>query len=213
MEKGVLVAVEGIDGSGLTTHSKLLVESLSSMGFRSVYTKEPTYGPVGQLIRKFLALPNPDSRLLALLFAADRVWHYFEDPDLPGGGINGALKQGYIVVTDRYKYSSIAYQGSFTSIDWVWGVNSMVPEASIIVYIDVDVETAIRRITSRAKIEAYETRERLNVIKKNFLRVLEIAEQNGVKIIRIKASEPEERPVESVSREILEKVLSALENS
>ncbi|MEB3759899.1 MAG: dTMP kinase [Desulfurococcales archaeon] len=212
MEKGVLVAVEGIDGSGLTTHARLLVESLSSQGFRSVYTKEPTYGPVGQLIRKFLSLPNPDNRLLALLFAADRVWHYFEDPDLPGGGIGGALEQGYIVVTDRYKYSSIAYQGSFTSIDWVWSINSVVPEAFIIVYIDVDVDTAIKRITSRAKIEAYETRERLSIIKETFQRVLEIAKQNGVKIIHIKASEPEERTIESVSREILEKILSALEN-
>ncbi len=212
MEKGVLVAVEGIDGSGLTTHARLLVESLSSQGFRSVYTKEPTYGPVGQLIRKFLSLPNPDNRLLALLFAADRVWHYFEDPNLPGGGIGGALEQGYIVVTDRYKYSSIAYQGSFTSIDWVWSINSVVPEAFIIVYIDVDVDTAIKRITSRAKIEAYETRERLSIIKETFQRVLEIAKQNGVKIIHIKASEPEERTIESVSREILEKILSALEN-
>ena len=98
--QGVLIALEGIDGSGLTTHSKLLVEALNELGYRAVYTKEPTHGPIGQVIREMLK-SRPDPRVLALLFAADRIWHLVEDPSLPGNGVLGALRQGYIVVTDR----------------------------------------------------------------------------------------------------------------
>ncbi len=209
--KGLLIAFEGIDGSGLTTHSKLLVRRLQESNYPSIYTKEPTTGPIGALIREFLKENDPENSLLALLFAADRVWHYYNDPSLPGRGIHGAISNGYIVVTDRYKYSSIAYQGAFTDIDWVWSINSHVPEASIIIYLDVDIDIALSRVSSRDKRETYETSERLLKIKNNFEKVLRKAEEKGTIVLRIRGSiEGRARDLEDVAEEIYDRVLDTL---
>lgn len=148
-EPGVLVAVEGVDGSGVTTLSRILVDALARLGLRSVYTKEPTDGPVGVLIRSQLAGGSPDPRMLALLFAADRLWHLTRKPGLPGGGVLGALTRGYVVVTDRYKYTSLAYQGRVAGRGWVWEVNRYAPPAHVIVYVKVDASTALERVRRR----------------------------------------------------------------
>jgi dTMP kinase len=214
--KGLLIAVEGLDGSGLTTHSKLLVEALNSRGYRSAYTKEPTEGPIGILIRRFLRGDIPDVRhdLLALLFAADRVWHYYSDPSLPGSaGIEGAISRGYIVVCDRYKYSSLAYQGSFAGLEWVESVNSRAPEADIIVYIDTDIEVNLGRLVERRRRELYENRRSLEKIKELFEAILERRREDGIEIVHVRGSEGgRPRPIDEVSSEILEKVLSSIES-
>ncbi|GAB6148224.1 dTMP kinase [Stetteria hydrogenophila] len=147
---GVLVAVEGVDGAGVTTLSRILAGALARLGLRAVYTKEPTGGPVGRLIREALVGGGVDARLAALLFAGDRLWHLASDPGLPGGsGVLGALGRGYVVVSDRYKYSSIAYQGRVAGYDWVWQVNAYAPPAHVVVYVDVDAGTALERLRAR----------------------------------------------------------------
>ncbi len=161
-QPGVLVAVEGVDGSGVTTISRVLVEALARLGLRSVYTKEPTRGPVGELIRSELRRGDVDAKLLALLFAADRIWHLTRKPDLPGVGVLGALSQGYVVVSDRYKYTSLAYQGRAARRDWVWNINKYAPPAHVLVYISVDPDTALERVRKRGGVhEAYHDPERL----------------------------------------------------
>ena len=49
--KGMLVAVEGVDGAGKTTQSYLLVEGLRKLGYEAEYTTEPTHGRIGDIIR------------------------------------------------------------------------------------------------------------------------------------------------------------------
>lgn len=213
---GALIAVEGIDGSGLSTHSKLLVKSLESLGLRSVYTKEPTEGPVGKLIRSLLSTKGPDPYLMALLFAADRAWHLRGDESLPGGrGVLGALELSYVVVTDRYKYSSIAYQGSAGAPkEWLWSLNSFAREADAIVYIDVPVRLALSRIAARRAVEAYENEAFLMKVKESFAEILERASEAGVKVIRVPGSVGEEpRPVEDVSKDVLTGVLGWLQET
>lgn len=162
MQPGILVAVEGVDGSGVTTLSKILVGALARLGLRAVYTKEPTRGPLGAIIREELRRSDADARLLALLFAADRLWHLTRMPDLPGTGILGALSRGYVVVTDRYKYTSLAYQGRLTGREWVWSVNRYAPPAHVLVYVSVDPETALERVRRRGGVEeAYHDPKRL----------------------------------------------------
>lgn len=181
--RGVLIALEGIDGSGLTTHSKLLVEALNRLGYKAVYTKEPTRGPIGQVIRGMLK-SRPDPRILALLFAADRVWHLIEDPSLPGKGVLGALSKGYIVVTDRYKYSSIAYQGKTVGFDWVKNLNKHAPDPDILVYIKVKPEIAFKRITSqRADTEYYEILRELKENSEALDKVIGEARKAGIPTI------------------------------
>ncbi len=210
---GTLIAFEGIDGSGLSTHSRLLAEALKAVGCKSVYTKEPTDGPVGQIIRSQLSSASPDAVLMALLFAADRAWHLLSDPTLPGrGGVIGALEAGYVVVTDRYKYSSIAYQGTAGApLEWLWEVNSFAREADMVVYIDVPVEVAMARVQERGRREAYERAGFLSSVKMTFEGVLEEATRRGVRVLRVKGIEGGAvRPIEEVSREIVERVMKSL---
>ena len=211
--KGALIAVEGIDGSGLTTHSRLLADALTSAGCPSVYTKEPTDGPIGQVIRSQLSGQSPDPVLMALLFAADRAWHVFHDPTLPGGrGMEGALGLGFLVVTDRYKYSSIAYQGAAgVPTAWLWELNSFAREADIIVYIDVPVELSVARLSARGRREAFERAEFLVAVKRRFEEVLRGAEARGVRVLRVRGAEGgSARPVEEVSQEVFRGVTDAL---
>ncbi|MCE4619984.1 MAG: dTMP kinase [Desulfurococcales archaeon] len=207
------LAFEGIDGSGLTTHSRLLVERLSKRGYRSFYSKEPTNGPIGRLIRELLASRDePDHVMMALLFAADRRWNYYSSPN----SIRGMLERGYIVVSDRYKYSSIAYQGAFAGIDWVWSINSRVPHSDAIIYIDVPVDVALRRVRERARngavIEAYEERAYLEKIKEAYEEVLERAANEGIIVKRVPMVESgRERPIEDVADEVFDFALSLVE--
>lgn len=210
----MLIAVEGIDGSGLTTHSKLLVERLRREGFRAVYTKEPTWSPIGSLIRDLLYSEQPlDSDVMALLYAADRLWH-LRISSCAGPGVLKLLEEGYVVVSDRYKYSSIAYQGVGSGADWVEVLNSRAPEADLVIYIDVPVSIAFSRVRRRPLRAYYETEEKLREIKKALESVLKKAEARGVKVVRVEGARPsgEPRPVEEVHEEVYSKVIEYVRN-
>lgn len=213
MARGALIAFEGIDGSGLTTHSKLLVEWLNSQGYKSVWTKEPTdNSPFSSLLKSLLRKGNVNHFSLALLFAADRMWHLLEDPSLPGKGVMGALSNGYVVVTDRYKYSSMAYQGSFTGIDYVREINSRAPEADVLVYIDVPVDLALKRIEERGAIpDMYEKRDLLVTIKDSFKAIIARARGEGILVIEINpVEEGREMPIHLVQNQIRRRVAESL---
>ncbi len=103
----VLLALEGVDGCGKSTQAGLLATALRERGLEVVLTCEPTDGPLGQQIREYFQGPtrhlSPKEELN--LFMADRREHVAEV-------INPALAEGKIVITDRYYYSSVAYQGA-----------------------------------------------------------------------------------------------------
>ncbi len=105
--RGLLIAMEGVDGAGKTTQARLLAAALEERGWPVVLTREPTGGPRGQRLRSYLAGPtrhlSPPEELE--LFIADRRDHVREI-------IAPALAAGRVVVTDRYYYSSVAYQGA-----------------------------------------------------------------------------------------------------
>jgi dTMP kinase len=104
--QGVLVAFEGIDGTGKSTQIRLLAESLRDMGHTVQLTREPTDGPVGQRIRELYASRAAVSKEEELqLFIDDRRQHVAEI-------IQPALAAGQIVLTDRYYLSTAAYQGA-----------------------------------------------------------------------------------------------------
>ena len=104
---GVLLALEGVDGSGKSTQAKLLAGALKRRGLMVRLTREPTSGPAGQSLRRYLAGGtrhlNPAVELAR--FIADRRQHVAQV-------IEPALAAGQVVVTDRYYYSSVAYQGA-----------------------------------------------------------------------------------------------------
>lgn len=106
-KRGVLLALEGVDGCGKSTQAELLATALRERGLDVVLTCEPTDGPLGRQIREYLQGPtrylSPKEELN--LFMADRREHVEEV-------IEPALAEGKIVITDRYYYSSVAYQGA-----------------------------------------------------------------------------------------------------
>jgi dTMP kinase len=107
MGRGVLIALEGVDGAGKTTQALSLAATLARIGRRVLFTQEPTFGPAGRRLRDYLA--GKKRHLTAQeeldLFQTDRREHVAET-------IRPALLRGWIVITDRYYYSSAAYQGA-----------------------------------------------------------------------------------------------------
>ncbi len=161
--RGVFIAFEGIDGAGNTTHSRMTVEWLRSLGFDAVLTKEPSSeGEIGRLIRRYLKVELPHPAIDALLFAADRVEHVYRVV-LP------ALDSGKIVVCDRYVESSIAYQSAQgLEVGWVKSLNRFAPQPDLTIILDVEPETALKRKGAIAS-EKFERIEFLSEVRRRLL--------------------------------------------
>jgi len=105
---GILIALEGIDGSGKQTQMRLLEHELSSRGYRVVATGFPQYDSwFGKMVGQFLngdygALDSVDPHFSALLYAGDR----FEAKQK----LTDSLASGAIVLADRYIASNLAHQ-------------------------------------------------------------------------------------------------------
>ena len=103
---GLLIIFEGIDGTGKSTQVQLLSESLRKQGCQVVTTFEPTDGPFGKKIRALFTNRASLTQAEELaLFMDDRRWHVQEL-------IAPALAAGKIVISDRYYFSTAAYQGA-----------------------------------------------------------------------------------------------------
>lgn len=155
--RGRFIVVEGIDGAGTTTHSKRLSKELRRRGHDVRLTCEPTAGPIGGLIRQVLQrrLFVPDATgprafawsTMALLFAADRLDH-LDSMIIP------ALREGAIVISDRYDLSSLAYQsvtapGGPEVVPWIRELNKRALRPDLTVVIDVPAEIAAERRGNR----------------------------------------------------------------
>ena len=173
---GKFIVFEGIDGSGTTTQSNLLKKYLLEQGKNAILTAEPTEGEIGKLLRKalqndifFLDNERRYDQQMALLFAADRHYHIFNQTD----GILKFLKEGYYVIATRYYFSSIAYNASNTEdFNWISQLNSNFPQPDILIYIDVPVDFSLERISKRKSLEIYEKREKLLNVSSNYLELL-----------------------------------------
>ena len=138
------IVFEGLDGSGKSTQARLLEARLKAER-DVILTAEPTDNPVGQLVRKVLRHQvKTTSTALALLYAADRSDHLFN----PEYGIRRQLDEGKTVISDRYFYSSLAYQGVTEDFDWLKKINSY-PYSEYIIFIDTDASSCIQRIEGR----------------------------------------------------------------
>lgn len=145
MKRGIFIAIEGIDGSGITTQSKLLANLLSQKGFLVFLTSEPSDGEIGKLLRLYLKKNTANPAIDALLFAADRVEHTEM--------IKKKLEEGYIVISSRYFESSIAYQSSQgLPLDWIKEVNRYAISPDITIILDAPPEITIERVEKRNNI-------------------------------------------------------------
>ena len=166
---GKFIALEGIDGSGKSTQIKLLMERLAGMGVKCYETREPTDSPIGSLIRQMLTgRITADKKVVASLFIADRADHLLNKTD----GILEMINSGTSVITDRYYFSSYAYNGIDINMDWVIQANAIsadILRPTLNVFLDIPVKSAMERIYSgRFRTELYETEERLTAVRAKY---------------------------------------------
>ena len=184
--KNKFIAVEGLDGSGKSTQIKMLASALEKSGEKVYVTAEPTYYETGAYIRRILSESlDKNMYLQGALFLADRLEHITH----PEHGIKKYLDEGYTVICDRYYYSSFAYQGTASDMDWVMNINLRCPEIltpDLCIFLDVNPATCKERIdTGRNSAELYEKSvELMNGIRSNFLDVFSKLEgRENIKII------------------------------
>jgi len=196
-KKGIFICIEGLDGSGKTTHAHRIVRNLQKKGFDAVYTTEPSQGEYGKFIREsVLQGKKRMPRVVeALLFAVDRVEHLEKD-------VKPALKEGKIVISDRCVYSSLAYQGAAgLDLEWIEEINRMALPPDLAIYIDVPPEVVVERIRRKKSVmERLETQRKVREVYMKYVK-------NG-KFVPVDG----DRKKGEVEKSILEIVLNFLQN-
>ncbi|MCX7820457.1 MAG: dTMP kinase [Brevinematales bacterium] len=157
MEKGFFIVFEGIEGSGKTTQSILLSEKLKHKDYDVIHTKEPGGTDFGEKVRNILLHEDDISDITELLlFLADRKEHIERL-------IKPSLEKNKIVISDRYFYSTLAYQIGGRKLDEniVKNLNNLVVGdmlPDIVFYIDIDIEESIKR-KKHSKLDRIEREE------------------------------------------------------
>jgi dTMP kinase len=192
------IVLEGIDGAGTSTQIKKLVQSNPS---KYIATAEPTSGPTGKFLRQMLAGDfKVDERTNAYLFAADRCEHIFGK-----GGVKELCESGKTVVSDRYFFSSLAYQSVSCGLELPQLLNSPFPLPEYLFFFDINPEISLARVNARNESkEIYENLEAQKKIAALYEKVISMYEQNPalreeMKIIRLDAS----KTIEEISGIIL----------
>lgn len=197
MKKGVFICIEGLDASGKTTHAHRLVRNLRRKGFDAFYTTEPSRGEIGRFIRTYILQRKRrvPSVVEALLFAVDRVDHVEKE-------IKPMLEKGKIVVSDRYVYSTLAYQGAAgLDIKWIEEINRLALSPDLAIYIDVPPEVVVKRIRRKKSVmERLGTQRRVREVYMKFV-------ENG-KLVPVDGN----RRKDEVAKDILTVVLNFLKN-
>ncbi len=158
--------LEGLDGAGTTTQLKNLEAYMMDKGLPVFRTAEPTIYETGKFIRRVLSgeVKVPQSTV-AYLFAADRDNHL----NNPEYGIKAHLAKGETVISDRYFFSSFAYQSIGFDPDAVMMLNSRFPYPELVLYVDTPVEDCISRIDSRGTDkEIYEKLDYQRLVHENY---------------------------------------------
>lgn len=201
--KNRFIVVEGLDGSGKSTQIKMLKEYLESKGEKVYMTAEPSEGRIGKTLREMLSEDIPtDMYFQAGMFLADRIDHCTN----PENGIKKMLEEGYTVISDRYYYSTFAYQGTKSDMDYIMKINIDCPailRPDVCIFLDLNPEICKGRIdTNRGKTEMYEKNiEVMKSIRKNFLDVLNsLNDRENIKIINAEGS------IEDIQKAIREAV-------
>ncbi len=204
----MFITFEGPDGSGKSTIIKKVYEKLTNDGFDIVLTREPGGTPIAEKIRDII-LDNSnvalDARTEALLYAASRRQHLVEK-------IRPALKEGKIVLCDRFLDSSLAYQGGGRNlgVQNVLNINLFATENTypdLTLFFDIDPELGLKRVSQDKKRVADRLdNENENFHEKVYSTFKEIVNTNSQRIITIDASKSIEEVTECAYKTIKEKL-------
>jgi dTMP kinase len=167
VNRGRLIAFEGLDGCGKSTQISRLAESLKKAGHDPLVTAEPTRGDYGLRIRAMALGRSP-----RLSPEEELRWFVEDRREHVAGAVAPALAAGRPVLTDRYYLSTVAYQGA-AGLDparILRDSEAEFPLPDLALLLEIDVETALDRVRARgARVEStFETRERLERVAKIF---------------------------------------------
>lgn len=180
------IVFEGIDGAGTSTQIKKLAEHFESE--KVFVTAEPTSGETGKFLRKMLKGDFVvNEKTASYLFAADRCEHIFGKD-----GVISQTENGKTVLSDRYFFSSLAYQSVSCGKELPELLNSPFPLPEILFYFKINPEISLSRVESRG--ESKEIYEKIDFQKKtaelyeNIINEYRGEKGRGMKIIEIDAA-------------------------
>jgi dTMP kinase len=211
--KGLLITLEGIDGSGKSTAAKHIAAWLAETmpERRLVLTAEPTSGQLGKILRAEMAKggdqeapPSTTKRMQELfLFMADHA-HHLTRTVLP------SLQAGSVVLSDRYADSTAAYQGMTLKgivpdpVSWIQDIYrpwNLLPDKTLLFVLDPHV--ALQRIQSRRGREKFDSLKFLQSVDENFQRMAALEPERFVQI-------DAEQEARKVAKEAINAILSLI---
>ncbi len=194
--KGLFIVLEGIDGSGKDTHLKFLAKELRELGHTVVETAEPSRDRVGTFLKRY-AKRNEErlpAESEALLYASDRFDHV-------KNVIRPALRRNQIVISARYYYSSMAYQGAVgVDLDWIKEMNRFALKPDLAVLLDILPEYSLHRLKRRRSI--YEDSDYLRKVRDIYIKLV-----NEGELVNVDA----DRPKRVVQGELLSMIQELVE--
>ena len=203
------IVLEGIDGAGTSTQLDIIRNKPGTERF--LFTAEPTTYETGRFIRRMLSGEiEVSNETAAYLFAADRNEHVNGRLRTTGDrnlitGIREATKSGMTVICDRYLFSSLAYQSINCSPDVPRMLNSLFPLPSLLVYLDINPDDALKRIDGRGEREIYEKKDFLEKTVAQYRLILNEysgEKGKGMKILVLDATKTKEEINAAIMREI-----------
>ena len=206
--KGLLITLEGIDGSGKSTAAKNIASRLAELmpERRLVLTAEPTSGEVGRILRAELARTGGEETSAAkrmqelFLFMADHA-HHLNKTVLP------SLEAGAIVLSDRYADSTFAYQGLTLRgivpdpVPWIQNIYrpwNLLPDKTLLFVLDP--RSALQRMKSRQGRQKFERLEFLRFVDENFQRMAALEPE---RFVRIDAEQDAKKVAEEAIKAVL----------
>lgn len=196
---GLFITLEGPDGSGKTTVSKIVEERLQKENYKVLLTREPGGIDISEQIRDIILdtkNTKMEARTEALLYAAARRQHLMEK-------VKPALEEGYIVICDRFVDSSLVYQGvgRGIGIDEVYQMNlfaieDVMPTKTI--FFDLPYEIGLARINNSPRVADRLDLETNDFHKKVYDGYMEICKRYTNRITKIDASKDVDSVVEQV---------------
>jgi dTMP kinase len=160
----VLINLEGIDGCGKSTQSKFLMEKFEENNEKAIILKEPTSGKYGKKLWEMLSGKREATTEQILdLFVMDRKEHVDDK-------INPALKEGKIVLMDRYYYSTMAYQAAAgIDVNRIRKDNAFAPKPDIVLIFDLPADLAMKRVKGHSVADVFEKEEHLEKVRAAYL--------------------------------------------
>ncbi len=188
------IVLEGLDGSGTSTQLARLQNYLSEQELAAWTTCEPTDGPIGKQIRRILrgedSMQTKDQ--LAVLFSQDRAQHLEE--------IKRRVADKELVISDRYLFSSLAYQSTEVGPERAFELNKdfLLPQHCF--FLDIDAQLSEERRAARAQRERYENLEEQQELRIRYYASLEAFAHSGMLVHILDGSQS----IESITEQICE---------